>query len=183
MPTVAWPSRSLTTFGWTPGLQRHRRVGVAQVVQPDAGQARLPHDRVEPLAHAVGVHRHADLVGEHVVLVGVPRRPRCEPIRQLGRRRCARSTSSVHSSRNTCRRLRAGLGRTRSRSRTSPVCACWRSPDRRHRSRRRATAARAPRLDACRWWRAPRTPDTADRHAPARGTPPSSSLLQVTRSL
>ena len=37
MPTVAWPSRSETTFGCTPGLQGHRCVGVAQVVQPDAG--------------------------------------------------------------------------------------------------------------------------------------------------
>ena len=52
-------------------LQRDRRIGVAQVVEPDHRQPRLPGFTGEDLRQALWVGRDAVLAGEDQVVVGV----------------------------------------------------------------------------------------------------------------
>ena len=69
MPTVAWPSRSETTLGWTPAFSANGRVGVADVVQPDARQAVLCHYGAEQPGEMLGVEGRTVLPAEQQAVV------------------------------------------------------------------------------------------------------------------
>lgn len=66
--TEAWPSRSLTIFGCTPGRQRCGGVAVRDVMQPDGRQAEPGHEPVEALPNHVGVDRTPVLPGEDQIV-------------------------------------------------------------------------------------------------------------------